>query len=169
VKQVPKLVRLVVALSLLLLAAAVLSQVRLKAARAEIDELASETSTLAAQNEQLREQVASQESVRQRLRVEGKRVLLEGDQAGDASATIHLDDEGKRALLVVQHLRVDASCAYQLRMVQSEGPSLLITFGVDPDGNMELLLDDLPPGIEEFRIERGESSEALLSGRAPTM
>jgi outer membrane murein-binding lipoprotein Lpp len=159
-----RFVRLAVAVSVLLLIAAAWAQLRLRTVQTEIDALASETSRLSSENDQLRKQVGSHDAVRQRIREEGTTVTLRGDGVGNAVAVVHLDGAAGRALLVVENLRVDASCAYQLRIVPRTGPDLLITFGVDPDGDTELLLDDLPNGITEFLIERGDTSEALLSG-----
>jgi len=164
-KRFRQLVWLAVAASALLLAVAGWSQLRLRAARAEIDALSSETIELATRNDRLRRQVESHEAVRQRLRSEGARVILTGNTPGKGVATAYLDESARLALLSVEALRVDASCAYQLRVVSSGDPDRLITFGVDPDGNVELLLDDLPETIEELRIERGDTADVLLSGR----
>lgn len=164
-KRFRRLVRLAIAASMLLLAVAGWSQLRLRAVRLEIDALASETSELATQNERLRKQVESRENVRQKLRSEGVSVRLEGSDVGGARATVHLDKTERRALLLVEHLLADASCAYQLRIVPANTPALLMPFGVDTNGNVELLLDDLPDDIAEFRIERGADGIVLLSGR----
>jgi hypothetical protein len=170
VEQEPfrRFVRLAVVASILVVAVAGWSQFRLKAVRAEIDALASETSALVSENDALRTQVSSREVVRQQLRAGGIAVRLTGEGAGDARATAYLDEAGRRALLVVEGLKVDASCAYQLRIVPADAPHLLITFGVDPEGDVDLLLDEMPARVEELRIERGGSAETFLSGRVST-